>query len=85
MTPLLRAVHRWTDGSPRIWNGLRNDRVGDRDPTAVMADWDAVTPACSDVERAAAIALLESGLEDRPLNALERAHAVLASAGLLDT
>jgi len=68
------------DPTPHIWHGRRNDRVKDLDTvSAVLDTWN--LDMCSAAERQAVKELLESGLEARPLNAIERAHAVLEVVG----
>ena len=80
MLRLARVLHRATDPSPRKWKGLWNRCVNEADDLDEAIE--AFQPCC-EAERVAAIELLATGLEERPLNAIERAHAVLQSAGVI--
>ena len=80
----LATVHRLTDPSPRVWQGKRNARVKDTSDLEALCELIETFEPCSIAERDAAADLLANGLEARPLNAIERAHSVLVTVGIVD-
>lgn len=63
---------------------MKNKKIKPRQKVEMVLErWQEKGYICNPEEFEAAWALLETGMEERPLHAIERAHVVLAQLGLI--